>query len=602
MTNATTSANRLSRKPLARCVAVTFALAAPTATLATTVSSCQDDGTPGTLRSAIAAAAEGGSVDFMAGLACANSKITLIGTAIPVARNTLTINGNGTQLKVDASGLPRNNGNFRVLSHTGSGTLTINGLTLEGGYILNSLDPSYGGCLSSAGNVVLNQVTVTNCLTKNVGITYAPTGGAVSVAGNLTLQASVVSQSSTDGPSAVGGGVYAHGDLTLDAGSGIAGNSADATTGTSLGGGAYVKGKMTLTNGSYFNGNSANSDNAFAKGGGAYVFGKIDLSGNSSIKYNSAVSSVNATRGGGLYAKGDVALLASFVSGNNANGGSGSHGGGAYVRGNSSISYSEVKYNKAYGAAGYGGGLELRGATNSIVSSTVRENVSYGSVGGVNVFGAGAGTLFELKNSTISGNSAGGFIGGLAVDSATVKLFNSTIAFNTAASASGGVSPGAVLNAAFNPVAANLQSSLMSNNGDAGGYQLDFSTSPTKTSVTFNGGNLAAPANNLIRATLVTNLPTDTKQGFCPHLGPLRDNGGLTWTHALMSKSVAIDSGNDIALGSLYDQRGSAAANGTLDYTRFSGLTAKADIGAYEVQQNDVVFNTDFDDCPALAF
>jgi hypothetical protein len=39
--------------------------------------------------------------------------------------------------------------------------------------------------------------------------------------------------------------------------------------------------------------------------------------------------------------------------------------------------------------------------------------------------------------------------------------------------------------------------------------------------------------------------------------------------------------------------------NGTLDYTRYSGDTALADIGAYEVQQNDVVFNNDLEDCPA---
>jgi len=121
-------------------------------------------------------------------------------------------------------------------------------------------------------------------------------------------------------------------------------------------------------------------------------------------------------------------------------------------------------------------------------------------------------------------------------------------------------------------------------------------------SVTFNGGALAIPANNLIRATLVTNLPTDTKQDFCPHLGPLRNNGGLTFTHALLSHSPAIDAGNDSSLLSLYDQRGSAAVNGVADYTRFSGLAALADIGAYEVQQDEIIFDTDFEDCPLLSF
>jgi hypothetical protein len=228
--------------------------------------------------------------------------------------------------------------------------------------------------------------------------------------------------------------------------------------------------------------------------------------------------------------------------------------------------------------------LRLTGATNTIASSTISNNISDFNIGGVGVIGIGAGVTFELKNSTISSNSAGQLVGALYVDSANVKLWNSTIAFNTAGSAAGGLhSPGAELS------------------NSVGSYQLDFNTYPTVSSVTFNGG-LPVPANNLIRATKVTNLPPDPLQGFCPHLGPLRDNGGLTFTHALMSHSVAIDAGNDSSLLSLYDQRGSAAVNGTTDYTRFSGLTALADIGAYEVQQNDIVFNTDFEDCPPLAF
>jgi len=244
--------------------------------------------------------------------------------------------------------------------------------------------------------------------------------------------------------------------------------------------------------------------------------------------------------------------------------------------------------------------LRLIGATNTISSSTISNNISDLNVGGVNAFGTGAGVTFELKNSTISSNSAGQLVGGLYVDSANVKLWNSTIAFNTAGSSGSGHSPGAELSANSNAMAASLQSTLISNNS-VGEYQLDLNTYPTPGSVTFNGG-LPVPANNLIRATLVTNLPPDPLQGFCPHLGPLRDNGGLTFTHALMSHSVAIDTGNDSSLLALYDQRGSAAVNGTLNYTRFSGIGAIADIGAYEVQQNDIVFNTDFEDCLPLAF
>jgi len=48
--------------------------------------------------------------------------------------------------------------------------------------------------------------------------------------------------------------------------------------------------------------------------------------------------------------------------------------------------------------------------------------------------------------------------------------------------------------------------------------------------------------------------PADTIR-FDPMLAPLADNGGRTWTHALLDGSPAIDDGNNEA-GLLYDQRG----------------------------------------------
>jgi len=48
-----------------------------------------------------------------------------------------------------------------------------------------------------------------------------------------------------------------------------------------------------------------------------------------------------------------------------------------------------------------------------------------------------------------------------------------------------------------------------------------------------------------------------------------------------------------------FDQRGSAAVNVSTNYVRVSGLTLKADIGAHEVQRDDVVFDADFEGCPS---
>jgi hypothetical protein len=59
-----------------------------------------------------------------------------------------------------------------------------------------------------------------------------------------------------------------------------------------------------------------------------------------------------------------------------------------------------------------------------------------------------------------------------------------------------------------------------------------------------------------------------------PKLGPLQDNGGPTWTHALLEGSAAIDAGDDSAAPTT-DQRGLSRV-GT------------SDIGAFELQQGPV--------------
>src|SRR5262249_43396346 len=59
-----------------------------------------------------------------------------------------------------------------------------------------------------------------------------------------------------------------------------------------------------------------------------------------------------------------------------------------------------------------------------------------------------------------------------------------------------------------------------------------------------------------------------------PLLGPLADNGGPTWTHALFRGSPAINAGSNPA-NLIYDQRGTG-------FLREIGK--RADIGAYELQ------------------
>ena len=69
-----------------------------------------------------------------------------------------------------------------------------------------------------------------------------------------------------------------------------------------------------------------------------------------------------------------------------------------------------------------------------------------------------------------------------------------------------------------------------------------------------------------------------------PMLGPLQDNGGPTFTHALLTGSPAIDAGKNFTAGTT-DQRGSGFVR-TFDNASIANANGGdgTDIGAYEVQ------------------
>ena len=141
-----------------------------------------------------------------------------------------------------------------------------------------------------------------------------------------------------------------------------------------------------------------------------------------------------------------------------------------------------------------------------------------------------------------------------------------------------------------NPITLTLKNALLANNTyGAIPHENDFSTAGGAASaVTVSGSN------NLIRVA-TGSVPDGTLSGMCPLLKPLRDKGGGTRTHALSSTSPAIDRGNNdnfdpiIQATMVWDQRG-------FSHARQSGTNT--DIGAFEVDQNDMVFDSGFDGCP----
>ncbi len=316
-----------------------------------------------------------------------------------------------------------------------------------------------------------------------------------------------------------------------------------------LGGCIYSKGNVSLIQ-SAVSGCEISSTTANTVGGGGIAtHGKVYLL-NSQITNNRATGGIFGSEGGGILGR-DFEAHGSVVSGNILAGGSGNYNGGVE-----------------------GGGLAVSG-TIDIESTTISGNSASGGRpdhygqqtavgGGVDVYGA-----VTIRNSTISDNTCGGNSGGLRAGGSSLTLLNSTIAFNRSGQEN---APGvSILSKSV-----DLESNIFANNtwGSAGaGSDLETSS--------FTGSH------NLVFATSA-NVPVGTLIGKCPLLGPLRNNGGPTPTHALLSHSPAIDAGSNPA-GLSFDQRGSPFAR---------TLGSGPDIGAYEVNPADIVFNTAFEGCP----
>jgi hypothetical protein len=352
---------------------------------------------------------------------------------------------------------------------------------------------------------------------------------------------------------------------------------------------SMIFGELTSTTGS-------------ALGGCLYSAGYAKLYSVGTVACEASTTS-GYSKGGGIYAKGGLLMKYSNLAYNTAYAGTSGKaaGGGATTPGNFTAKYSTISHNEASGAsgnaAGFGGGLNLSGNV-TISASTISDNSSGHNQGGIDIYsGSSASLEANITNSTISGNSAADFTGGVYVNSGTVEIENSTVVSNTAGQNRVGsttpfiyYAPGVAIGKSAT-TAVTLNSALIANNTSTSGGEYDLSVPVrTATTVTISG------ANNLVRVTFAA-VPPHTIGLSCPLLGPLRNNGGLTMTRALLSHSPGIDQGNNTA-GLLEDQRGKFSDTSPYPYPRVSG--SSADIGAYEVQQDDIIFNTSFEGCPLL--
>ena len=427
--------------------------------------------------------------------------------------------------------------------------------TMEGSIVVNTFADELindGDCsLREAIEAANNNTPVDNCGTGEA-ITDTITFG---VAGTITISWQLGELAVLDGGAVVIEGgeaitltgmdfvrifhIDSGADLTLEALSIVHGNELN-------GGAIYNKGTVKLSD--------INLSDNWAQLGGGGVYNAIDATIN--ITNSMIINNHSGTgSGGGIYNGGSVHLTNSTLAMND-----GAWGGGAIENGGEMyVISSTIQENSAAG----GGGIE-NGSNGwvTIVASTISNNTAIGySGGGIHNYG----TVY-IVNSTVSGNEETSDKGGGIANWGMVIITNTTLADNSAATLGGAIynQPGDGVTIAANSIIAYSPSG----GNCAGDPIID------------DGNNIEDT--NVCGLELENNSWPDTD----PLLGPLEDNGGPTWTRALLAGSPAIDEGND-AKCPRTDQRGilrPLEGNG-------DGL-AVCDIGSYEFEFASIFVTT----------
>jgi len=212
-----------------------------------------------------------------------------------------------------------------------------------------------------------------------------------------------------------------------------------------------------------------------------------------------------------------------------------------------------------------------------ITNSTITGNFTGFSGGGI--YGIPLCDLI-VENSTISGNAAADSGGGIYIDQlASLTIKNSTISNNVAAGSAGGVYH-AITGARF-----EMSNTIVAGNtGNNGPDDIQGELTDRQT-YTRNANNLVGNGDGLegISHGVDGNQIGTVDDPIDPMLGALGDNGGSTWTMALLPGSPAIDAGDD-ELATETDQRGIIRPQGSAsDIGAFEYVPAVVDTTAPEI-------------------
>jgi uncharacterized repeat protein (TIGR01451 family) len=327
------------------------------------------------------------------------------------------------------------------------------------------------------------------------------------------------------------------------------------------GGGIYSYNQTSVTiSGTVISGNTTGSGaNGVPMGGGGGAGGGIVTFSGVPLVLHSCTVSDNQTGNGG--------------SGSNM-GGSGGGGAGIVSSGPLTMTRSTVSGNVAgdggpssalglntgnAGDGGSGGGIACGAAL--IVDSTINGN-STGDAG--------------TDNSDVYGYGGdGGSGGGLHQGGGQLTLTNTTVASNTCGlpgtGTTGGGAAGNGGGVSLWGSSSSFKNTILADNANPNGDAYGVDCYKGSSTLSSAGYNLVE--NGCASYFAATADQTDVD----PKLGLLADNGGDTWTRALLEGSPALDAGS--CPGSTTDQRG---APRPVDITTIADVDDGCDIGAYE--------------------
>jgi len=544
-----------------------------------------------------------GNLRLEADLLNLNERIDLQGTSVlSGTANTVNLGANGRlQNAVDAIATDGTI-NLAATTYAGEETFISHNVTLKGQGVLDTIISGEG---VRRGLSILDGTTTIDSITIRDGVAEVGGGIRVQNAANLVIvDSNLINNSTTLAGSRKGGGVSLEGTgRTLIQRTRLEENSAG------FGGGLALLDDHTLTvedskfvnnsasvNGGAVDINSANNatvrrteftGNGSAGQGGAISLGTGGLTVEDTLFENNLTT---AARGGAIASFfAPMAVSRSSFIGNQAIAAAAGKGGAIATENSLSIdtnsrfegnisstggalwlgglgpqttTISATTFDKNI-AQDNGGAIIVQGEHSLVIdSSTLSNNQTTLGEGGAIALEASLSSTLDINNSTLSGNQAQDKGGAISlVSSGLTSIQQSTIAYNQANDR------GAGINVSGNNTL-NLTGSIVANN-----------IAPSRPDIR---GSINSGGRNLVkdRGTGIGYIGSDLPNGTDPLLGPLADNGGDTFTHALLSGSPALDTANLVNNLGTIDQRGAIISDGQ-------------DTGSYErLPASDLIFTS----------